>query len=548
MLKNSITLRLFDSGGYISPQTSRLAARSRGVRFGSIYPGGYSVIEFFIPCEISTPLDVSEGCKLIAYNWTVEVWHGFITSISWSLGSNGETGIRVMGVGAFGYVFGSRKIDKRWADNRVSADVWVEPVSNWDANDKTRERVAFVDRSDGRIRITPKADSWPIGRWYRLVYTQPTGQTTKRVKGTHQLAEGAQNWTFQLQLLSDASFSFSVSATGTTTSDSTFANPSQIMFLELVSGATQTPSPSDGTYFGELNSSSTAFMVYSETGSINAREVAQDIAAMYSEISTNYDRIDSSLTVSVEPFITDGKEIAASVLSRICSYGTSAYKPIGYAVWGSQEVSDGKPQLVVEPYPEISSYDYIIDAGNPLLIAPIEIVREVAGVVNWVTVRWLDGSGFEHVISPDDDATLKDLDSIAMYGKREGESDLSIGLGTQTLAIQAGRALLSRKKNPMPYVSSPIRVYESLRSSAGGEVPVSEVRAGQRIKLVNIADDVLNSSGSGATFVITETLYSDDDQTLTISCGVPDDLATVISSVRVAGSSFAGNNTLEGIA
>lgn len=550
MQLNSITLKIFDSSGLASSQTARMISKATGIKTASIYPGGYSLLSCFVPCDITTPLEFQEGCKIIAYNWGVEIWHGFITSISWVLGQSGQTGIRILSTGAFGWVLGSRKIEKWWADNRLSADVWVEPTTNWDANDKTRERVATVDRGDGRLRITPKPDSWPIGRWYRCVYTSPTGQTVKRVKGSHTLAEGAQNWSFQIQCLSDASFTFTMSASGSTTSDATLANPSQILFLELVSGATQTPSPGDGTYYGEINSNSTPFMVYSETGSINAYEVAKDIAALYSELSTNYDRIDSSLNVAVEPFITQGKEAAASVLARICSYGTSAYKAIGYAIWGSQETSDGKPQLVVEPYPVLTSYEYVIDAGDPRLIAPIEIVKDVAGVVNWVCVRWTDGGGFEHVVTPDDDANLKDTASIALYGQREADSDLHIGLGTQTLAIQAGRALLSQKKDPRAYVSAPIKVYESMRASDGGTVAVSEVRAGQRVRLVNVADDVFNVSGTGATFVITDAEYSDDDQTLTMSCGVPDDLAHFLASVSAMGTKQAssGNYTLEGIA
>jgi hypothetical protein len=116
MLKNSITLKLFDIYGGLVSQTEKLASRARGIRFGSIFPGGYSAISFFIPCDITTPVEIYEGCKVIAFNWTTEVWHGFIASIAYTLGANGDTGLQVIGVGSFGYVFASRRIDKRWAD------------------------------------------------------------------------------------------------------------------------------------------------------------------------------------------------------------------------------------------------------------------------------------------------------------------------------------------------------------------------------------------------------------------------------------------------
>jgi hypothetical protein len=304
----------------------------------------------------------------------------------------------------------------------------------------------------------------------------------------------------------------------------------------------------DGSIYGQVDdavSGANAFMVYSETGNINALEVAKDLVAIDSRISSNTDRISSALTAAVEPFFTTGKEALASILQRICSYGDTSYQPIGYAIWGSQETTDGKPQLVVASYPSLSSYDYVIDATDPRLEAPINIVRDVSSVVNYINVRWTQASGTQNTVTPDDDANLSDSDSISRYGRREPDSDLDIGPGTYALAVRAGRAYIANKKYPRPYVSGPIRIFEAIRNQDGGETPVSEIRAGQRVKLVNVADDVLGIDGAGATFIITEIEYDDDTQSASISCGMPDSLASFLA----AGSLMPIKDpTLEGIA
>lgn len=536
MLKNSITLKLFDIYGAYASYTAKLASRARGIRFGSIYPGGYSSISFFIPCDISTPLEISEGSKLIAFNWGVEVWHGFITSISFVLSSNGETGLQILGSGGFGYVLGSQRIDKRWADSRIDASVWVEPDTAYSGNDQTLKQIQSVDRLNGsRIRLTPKAVAFSNQWYHRLRYSQPTGQTTKRISLSYDMQESGQVWTLELFNEASAANVWTLSSSGTGTRDDTLATPSQHVFILFRSGAAQTPA-TDGTIYGQIDSAisgATSLMVYSETGSINAYEVAKDLVGLLSQLSSNTDRISSALNVSVEPFFTEGKEAAASILQRICSFGDASYQPIGYAVWGSQETGDDKPQLVVEAFPSISTYDLLIDAGDPRLSSPVSIVRDVNSVVNYVSVRYLDSLGRPKIVTPDDDSTLRDDTSISLYGRREADSDLSVGTSTQALAIRAGRAYLARNKDPRAYVSGPIVVRESMRSADGGETPVSEIKAGQRVKLVNISEDVFRQTDAGATFVITETEYDDDTQSAIISCGVPDDLSSFIAALSL---------------
>jgi hypothetical protein len=534
ILDNSITLKLFDQYGSEPAYTSRLASRARGIRFGSIFPGGYSSLSFFVPCDITLPLEISEGCKILAFNWTAEVWHGFVTSLAYVLSSSGETGISVLAAGGFGYVMGSQRIDKRWADNRIDVNTWRDgPPTGF--SDLNPDRFSKLDRSKGRMRIETKNAAYSSGDGLSAYYEMPIGDTVKRVRLSYQLQEGGGDLTLRLYNVQAAANIWSVNASGSGARDDTLGTPSRRIFMQLYASGAHTGT-SDGSRFGQIDnavSGANEIMIYSETGSINAYEVARDLVGLLSALSSVTDGIDSTLNVSVEPFLTEGKEAAASILQRICSYGTASYGPVGFAVWGSQQTLDGKPQLFVAPYPDLSSHEYVIDAGDPALEAPLTIARDVSGVVNYVCVRYLDALGRENIVTPDDDATLRDDTSISLYGRREPDSDLSIGTGSSALAIRAGRAYIANKKDPRPYVSGPIRVYGAIKNADGGKTPVSEIRAGERIRLANVADDVFNQAGVGATFVITEIEYVDDDQSATISCGLPDSLATFLAAMSL---------------
>ena len=522
---NAVSLVLYSAYGGQTVNTARLAERARHVRYGSIFPGGFSTLSFFIPCDITETLEVSEGCKVQAYNWTDETWLGFVASIAYILGNEGETGFEISCIGGFGYVMASMRIDKRWADNRITADVWRDgPPSGF--SDANPDRFTRYERSKGRLRIETKNASFSANDGSSVYYQMPIGDTVKRVTLSYQMQEGGGDLILRLYNVTAAGNVWSVSASGSGTRDDALATPSRVIFLQLYAGSAHA-GVSDGSRFGQIDSAvsgATQLMIYSETGSINAREVAVDLVGLMTQLSSNTDKIHAGLTLSVEPFLTDGKESAASILQRICSFGTPTYEPIGYAVWGSLQTGDGKPQLEVLPYPDLSASEYVIDAADPRLEAPISIKRDVGSVVNYVSVVYRDALDRENVVTPDDDANLKDDASIALYGRREPDTNPDIGTGSYALAVAAGRAYIANRSNPRAYVSSPIKVFDAIMNATGGETPVSEIRAGQRVRLVNVLDDVLNAEGSGATFVITETEYSDDNQSVSLSLGLPDSL------------------------
>lgn len=529
---NSVAVKFYDRttlAEIIDPANG--GARVVIERAGTMYPGGFGAASLFIKRDPTAPLPYSGGDMVRLYNGQRVVYEGYIASIGHIIGAS-ESGIRINLRGAWGE-FMSRTKEKRWADNRTSADVWAEPTSAWDANDKTPARVVSIDRADGRIRFTPRNEAFANNQWHRLVHTQPTGQTTKRVKFSYDMQEAAQAWWLFLQNVSDATYILNRTTSGTGTIDSTLVTPCQTMFLGWYSQAAQTPNAS-GTYYGQIDnaiSGATALMVYSETGNINCLEVFKDVRAMVPELSSDETLIDTSLTVTIEPFISQGREALGSILARIASYGTSTYGAIGYGIKDGSQSSDGKPILFAEPWPALTDYEYEIAFSDKQLGDSLEIVRDYAGIINWVVVEYQDPSnGSIITVTPDDDANLKDQNSIDTYGERQSPHPLRVGYSSRTAAVYYARRLLASRKDPQVYISGSITYRGTINGKFGQKHPVANIIAGERCKIVDFVSDVIDVAGAGLTAVITATEYNDSNGgSVRLSFGIPDNLAVMLS-------------------
>lgn len=543
---NSITAKFYDRSTLAEiPDHASDGARLTVERSGSIYPGGYGAASLWIERDPTAPLPFTGGDMVRLYNGPRVVYEGFVASISHVIGASAR-GVRIALMGAWGWLMRKTK-EKRWADDRVDADVWVEPLDAWDANDKTPARVVYVDRSDGRIRLTPKGEAFALNQWHRLVHQQPTGETTKRVKCSFALQEGGQAWWLFLQNLSDATYIINRTTSGTATVDSTLATPCNRMFLGLFSQAAQTPT-SDGTYYAQIDdaiSGATALMVYSESSSINATEVFKDVRAMVSELSSDESMIDTTLTATVEPFITQGREALSSILARIASFGTPTYGAIGYGIKDGTQSSDGKPILFAEPWPALTDYEYEIAFSDKQLGDTLEVVRDYAGIVNWVVVEYQDGTNKTITLTPDDDANLKDQTSIDAYGERHASQPLRVGNATQAVAVAHARRYLAAKKDPQVYVSGSIAYRGTMRGKNGQVTPVANVMAGERCKIVDFIADVIDVASAGMTAVITSAEYSDvGGGTVRLSFGVPDNLAIMLArGVGAISGAMAGTGS-----
>lgn len=521
MNDNNLVLTAYSSSTTPITDPQELLRRATSLRFSTIFPAGvFATLECFIAADPTAALAVAAGQRIVARNGLIVCWEGLITSVTRIFGST-QMGIKIAAVGFWGQILERRTWEKRWADNRLTDALWV-----WQTTASGAEKCS-ADRIN-RLRATPKGVAWANNDQALLQYSMPTGETIKRVTLAYDMQEAAQAWLLGLYNNAAGAFVWSVTASGTGTRDDTPATPSQAMQLAFRSQAAQTPTE-DGTYYGQIS----GVMVYSETGTITAQSIAKNIRAKLTELNSDETRIGAP-GFTLEPFMSNGREPMASILNRATSYGDGSYNSwAAYLVESDLATTpDGKPVLALTQYPALTAYDYAVRVDDPNVDGTITIVYDLESVRNWITVSYRDELDNRDVIlTPDDDANLKDTTSITAYGQRETPQPLAAGTTSATVAKNLARRYLAAYKDPRLYVSGPIVVKGYIRNATGGLVPASQIRAGMRIKVENYLTDLASVSGAGLTFIITQTDYNDDTQTCAVSTGVPDDLAVFLAQL-----------------
>lgn len=511
---NSLTALVYSSGTTLASDPAGDLRAIQNVKFTKFYGLGgiYGDASFFVPRDVNTPWSFSGNYRVVIRNGQKIVYEGYIASHSWTVSDN-EQGITVNCVGAWAWLLENQVKDKRWCDMRMDSSAW-----KWRNNSVEKA----TDDRNSRIRVTPKGVAWLNGDIYSIEYMMPTNETVKRVICTYNLQEGAQAWSLGLADYTGGYFIWQVTSSGSGSRDDTLATPRQAVSLDFRALANQTPTE-DGTYYGQFSN----VHVHSETGNINLREIAVDVAGMVSALSSDTSQISTSLTFALEPFITNGYESLASILCRAARFGDGSFNQIAVGVKGSDLASDGKPILFAETWPSLSDYDYAVRFDEENLIPPISIVKDYAGVRNWITVKYRDELGVERYITPVDDANLGDTTSATAYGYRHAVLDA--GKATSSTATNYGRRYLAAFKDPKFYVSGPITVQTYIRGKYGNLIPASEIEPGKRIKLQNFLSDEAGVPGAGLTFVITQVDYDDDTQTAKIATGMQDMLSVYLA-------------------
>ena len=493
--------------------------------FSKTYPSGlYVSCDIFVPRDATLPVLVQGLDRLVIRNGQIIVWEGIISGIGYGVGSDGEQGIGIEGIGAWGGILGQYTMDKRWADDRVSADVW-----RWFDSGNPGSELATDDRHD-RLRVTPKAEAWAANEYYALEYSMPTGETIKRVTLSYDFQEGGQVWEWRLRDIDNAVTIWNFTSSGSGTQDDTLGTPHQTLYLQFISrsGSAQTPT-ADGTYYGEVS----GVVVYSETGSINLTEVATDILGVANNINSETTYIDSN-TFSLVPFYTNGPEAATRILERAAAYGDSSQNPWACQLIDSEKAasSDGTPVLKVAAVPDLSDYDYAVRLDEANVVGEVNIVRDFANIVNWVSVTYRDeASGRTVVVTPDDNANLTDSLSVSTYGERRIAQPLNLGNAGQTAAVNYGRRFLAENKDPKWIMASSLTIVDSIRSKTGAVIPVSQVEPGKRIRVENFLQDLSSQTDGGLTFLITDTTHYENGQSVSISAGQSNNLAVMLSQI-----------------
>ena len=520
---NDLSVAVYLSGTTLIKDPAGELELIESLRFSIGYPGGrYLNASMFVPRDVVQSWLVEGAQRFVIRNGLTTVWEGAIGNLERILRKQ-DQGIKLNSTGYWGTIMLSRRICKRWADQRITESIWP------------RNRVADIVEDhvniqrDDRLRIVPYGGIvWGDDDMITVRYTMPTGETISRITFDYDLHDnnGGQSWKIRISDTTNGEI-WGITAQGTGSEDHEPGTPVQHIDFDFFndSGGDQTV-PVDQTtatdaVYGEIS----AVIVYSETGNIDLLEITKDIRAALGDLNADENHIDSN-TLDLTPFIADRFETYGGVLARAASFGDSSQNRWAYGLLSSEDAAtpDGKPVLFVEQFPVLTDYDYAIRLDEENVVPSIAFTQDFIGsgkgkIWNWIIVQYTDEEGVNQFVTPDDDADLTDATSITDYGQRDYL--LRVGHATVTEATNFGRRLLAASKDPAWRVKSPIKVQGHIRGKSGNLIPSSEIRAGKRLKIENFLQDL---SGTGLTLLITKTDYRDKDETCKITTGQPGSL------------------------
>ncbi len=516
--RNSLRVEIYSSGTTPVLDMDGSIAGAIIESFSTFYPGGiYGPARIFIPRLVTRAWLVREMQRVVILNGSIIVWEGIIGEITRRVDEH-DQGMVLECVGQWGALLG-RTWNKVWADIRISEEIWVRQPENDDY-----DQLVNIDRLN-RISVGPQVRTWGNGDIVAaFAYTMPTGETIKRIVANSKNRTSGQSWETRMRDTVGASNVFNNTSDGTPSAhDVTLGTPRQALQFQFVSNASQSPG---GPVYGRIS----GVTVYSETGGITPTSVMQNIRAHLSGINADESQIAVNSFI-LEPFFTDGPETINSILARAASFGDDSFNPWAAYFLASDRAAtpDGKPVLCFQPYPTLTDTDYALRLDESNVSGAFEIKRAVIGsVFNFIIVKYRDEVNNKNlIITPDDDATLKDQSSIDLYG--EQHLVLDAGTASQTTALNYAKRVLAANKDAKYRVTAPIVVSGTIRTQPGFEIPVCRVRAGQRVKIENFISDEVGIAGAGLTFLITGTEYDPEAETVSISTGVPDQLAVYLA-------------------
>jgi hypothetical protein len=525
---NNLRVEVYASGTTRITDPGNELGRAENIRFATGFPSGlYLEGECFVPRKTLRYWQVKGGRRIVIRNGQKLVYEGKIASEGFEVGENTE-GAPVEAVGYWSGALMERRLRKRWSDQRLDDWAWAYQTAASGAE------LCSLDRNY-RMRFTPKAEAWTSGDYAAVRYTMPTGQTVKKIDYDYDLQEGGQAWEIAIHNVGTSTDVVSVTSTGSAASQShTLATPSQSIELRFYARANQTPT-SDGTYYGEFSN----ITVYSETSQVNMEEICIDaVGTLSSELNSATTLITAAGTeLDLTPFMEDDWAMWADVLARAVERGDGAYNPWAVQVVGSESIAspDGKPILKLWQFPAETDYDLAVRLAEQNLRGRVQIVRDNLRVRNWIVVGYTDANGVQQYVTPDDDSSLKDTDSITAYGQRDDV--LELGESTSAIALAAGQRYLAYYKDPRYRVLGALTVAGYVRGRGKRVIPACEVTAGMRLR---IEDVLVDAQGTGLTMLITRTQYEDNGEYLSMQFGELDTLLFPRMVFRHKGDPDAG--------
>lgn len=501
--------------------------------FETVYPGGLSGA-----AQIRAERDLTRAWSLLQnYPYQVQIsdglkvlYEGWMQSYQRRRSDGGRSQIIFPLAGPWFQIAEKLSLTRYYGDRRVSDPPWIYSPAPADLE---KFYVSRTSDAGDCLLITPARLALTNTDKATLNYTVEHGEKIKRVVFDYDLTS-ANDEDFTLELYDIENSASLWSVTRTTTGSSTgndqtvtlTTTSNQIVF-RLKSDASQTPA---GGSYGEISD----LRVFAETNNSGSYAnwltgIAIDLIGEFSDyINASTASISSAATTAIPGFITKEGESVASILLRAALFGDSsgnAYipyfreSPFAYS-------PDGKPVLVLEAQPALTDYEYFVDLAGQ----PVELDQDFDQIYNWIPVTYTDANGRERLVTPLDDASLKDDDSISRWERRSPSSPLYAGRCTETAAIYYGVRYLYEYRYSKFYLTSPLPVTDYILSKGRVKVPVSHVRAGQRVRIKNFLSGIPNITDNRLTFLINRTKYVPAQKTNYLYAGRPGTFEGLLAS------------------
>lgn len=534
-MSNENQIRIYDSTGAAPVNDpDGLLNLAQDIRFSTIYPGGlFEDASFFIPCDVTRTFPVTHGSRLTIANGLTTVWEGFVTDITLTVTAD-QQGVAVGALGYWALAFTRFKYN-RWIDRRYSSNikgVWERETSGAGQDKCTTDQ-------NNRLYYVPKAVGWLTNEYASFLYTTNGSSNVKRITFSASIV-GA-NWKMQLYDWRHSVQLWGASAAGASALDITLsASSSDLLSMRYISMTNQTPA-ADGTVYGRITdlcclaetSSGSTTTTPSEIIKASASYLGSPFSACPLYISDNlYD-------MTTTGFVQD--DLSKSIPEQMMQAGTFSASNLAYSVGvleSDKLPGNTSPIVYYEQQPSLTdgNYDYAVrlDEEN---MSGLELVMSSGPDVlrNEAFVRFTTDSGKQNYATWQDDANLYDATSQAKYYRRimvvDGQQASSEALGAKF-----GIPYVLQKKGIQYYMRSPLVLTGTVRQKDGTTIPVAQIRAGKRIKVENFLNDP--NDLSGLIFLITRTEFDDVNQTCSVTCGLSDNLATLLARQAAMNNRF----------
>lgn len=215
-------------------------------------------------------------------------------------------------------------------------------------------------------------------------------------------------------------------------------------------------------------------------------------------------------------------ERGSDIINRLVLVSDSSQNVYLPLIFGTQGSPDGLPYLQVIKR-DVSDPDYIVTIDE---LKSFSSSPDDSQLYNYISVFYTDLTNTQVLVTPFDEPTLKDDDSISEYGRIDPPQPINVGNVSREEAIAVGERYLARHKQPVDKTTMSIEGFITTKNMK--KKHVSEIRASETIKVVDWKD--------GEVFFIGRTDYNINGEMCNISTdSEPDFLKFFVQQQKVVG-------------